>query len=172
MTRHAVPPGSTTPAEAVGRYRDRIYDSPRHDPYQAEGKFREPTHCGACGAVYHRGRWQWSAAQPESRVVTCPACNRIRDRLPAGVLTLEGPFVAAHRAELLGLVRNEAEREGHEHPLHRLLGIAENDESVVVRTTDIHLPRRIGEALKRAWDGELDIEFGEDEYIVRAHWLR
>jgi hypothetical protein len=172
MTRHAIAPGSSTPADTVGRYRDRIYDDPRHDPYQAAGKYTEPTHCGTCGAVFHRGRWQWGGVQPGSHVVSCPACNRVRDRLPAGELTLEGPFVAAHRADLLGLVRNEAEREAKEHPLHRVLAIAENDESVIVRTTDIHLPRRIGEALKRAWDGELELVFGENEYVVRAHWER
>ena len=34
-----------------------------------------------------------------------PACRRTEDRLPAGTLTLAGAFLAAHRAELLELVR-------------------------------------------------------------------
>ena len=172
MTRHSIAPGSATPAGAVGRYRDRIYDDTRHDPYQATGKYAEPTHCGTCGAVFHRGRWQWGGAQPDSRVVLCPACRRTRERLAAGELTLEGPFVASHRADLLGLVRNEAECERGDHPMHRVLGITETDDCIVVSTTDIHLPRRIGEALKRAYDGELELTFGKDDYTVRAHWQR
>jgi hypothetical protein len=45
-------------------------------------------------------------------------------------------------------------------------------ETVHITTTDIHLPRRIGTALKRAYDGDLDVRFGEDEYAVRVRWHR
>jgi hypothetical protein len=40
----------------------------------------------------------------------------------------------------------------------------------VISTTDIHLPRRIGEALKRAFHGELDMHFDEAGYFVRVDW--
>jgi hypothetical protein len=33
-------------------------------------------------------------------------------------------------------------------------------------------PRRIGEALERAHDGDLTLDFGADAYEVRAHWQR
>jgi hypothetical protein len=160
------------PAGTPARYRDRIYDDTRHDPYQASGKYVEPTRCGTCGLVFHRGRWQRGEAPVKSHVTPCPACRRIHDKLPAGVLTLAGDFVAAHRAELVHLVRNEAEREGADHPLHRIMALDEAGAPVVVTTTDIHLPRRIGEALKHAYDGELHIEFGADEYRVRIDWRR
>lgn len=39
-----------------------------------------------------------------------------------------------------------------------------------IATTNVHLPRRIGEALKRAHDGELDVTFGHDEYSAPVHW--
>jgi len=42
----------------------------------------------------------------------------------------------------------------------------------VVPTTDIHLPQRIGRALERAYDAELDVRYGEDEYVVRVRWHR
>jgi hypothetical protein len=41
-----------------------------------------------------------------------------------------------------------------------------------VTTTDVHLPQRIGRALERAWQGELDIQYAGDEYSVRARWRR
>ena len=154
------------------RYGDRIFDAKRHDPYQAAGKYTEPTRCATCGAVFHRGRWQWAGAPQDSHMALCPACQRIRDKLPAGELTLEGAFVHAHRAELVRLVRNEAEHEGKEHPVHRIMQLDEGADRVLVSTTDIHLPQRIGEALKRAYDGELQVHYGHDEYSVRVHWRR
>ena len=105
-------------------------------------------------------------------IALCPACKRIRDKLPAGEITLEGSFVHAHQVELVHLVRNEAEHEGKEHPLNRIMQLDEGTDQVLVLTTDIHLPQRIGEALKRAYDGELEMHYGHDEYTVRVHWRR
>ncbi len=160
------------PAGTTMRYRDRIYDAKRHDPYQAAGKYAEPAHCGTCGAVYHRGRWQWGSPPPGSTVVTCPACRRIADQLPAGIVTLEGAFVEAHRDELVHLARNEAERERTDHPQNRIMGVEAGTARIVVTTTDIHLPQRIGEALESAYDGELDVRYGDEEYTVRVDWRR
>jgi hypothetical protein len=41
---------------------------------------------------------------------------------------------------------------------------------VVIATTDIHLPRRIGEALKRAYGGTLDMHFDDTAHFIRADW--
>ncbi len=43
---------------------------------------------------------------------------------------------------------------------------------MVVTTTDVHLPQRIGEALKARHDGELDIRYAPDEYAVTVGWKR
>jgi hypothetical protein len=172
MTRRTVPPASQGPAGSVSRYRDRIFDSKRHDPYQVAGKFTEPTHCRGCGAVFHNGRWQWASAPPGAQSALCPACQRVRDKLPAGELTLEGPFVRPHQSDLVRVIRNEAEHELGEHPLHRIMQLDEGGDRVYLSTTDIHLPQRIGEALKRAYDGVLEIRYGHDEYSVRVRWLR
>jgi hypothetical protein len=40
----------------------------------------------------------------------------------------------------------------------------------VINTTDIHLPRRIGEAVKCAFHGEIAAHFEEDGYFVRVNW--
>jgi len=172
LTRRTRPPTPQTPAGDVTRYRDRIFDAKRHDPYQAAGKYAEPTRCGTCGAVFHRGRWQWASASQGGHIAQCPACQRIRDKFAAGEVTLEGMFVREHRAELVQLVRNEAKHENEEHPLHRIMQLHEGTDQVLVLTTDIHLPQRIGEALKRAYDGELEMHYGHDEYTVRVHWRR
>jgi len=43
---------------------------------------------------------------------------------------------------------------------------------LVISTTDIHLPRRIAAAVKRAYDGSLKEHFDEGGYFVRIDWLR
>jgi hypothetical protein len=39
-------------------------------------------------------------------------------------------------------------------------------------TTDIHLPRRIGEAIKHAFYGDIEDDFEKDGYFVRVAWTR
>jgi hypothetical protein len=165
-------PSPMIPAGSVARYRDRIYDSPRQDPYQAKGKYAEPAVCRVCGAVYRGGRWQWSDAPPGAHEATCPACQRVRDRLPAGYLTLEGGFLAAHRADIESLLRHEADHERSEHPMNRIIAINTDDDRTVVTTTDIHLPQRLGKAIARAFQGTLDVEYADSDYTVRARWQR
>jgi len=172
MSRRTPTPSPLTPAGHVTRYRDRIFDDKRHDPYQQAGKYAEPTRCEQCGAVYENGRWRWGSAPQAVGVGLCPACHRVRDKLPAGLLTLDGPFVPAHHDELVHAARNQAEHEGAEHPLHRIMQIDEHGDRIEISTTDIHLPQRIGEALKSAYDGELNVRYASDEYSVRVHWHR
>lgn len=143
-----------------------------NDPYQAQQKPQEPSVCGDCGAVYHHGRWQWAAKPSDAHPGHCPACRRIKDDLPAGVVTLHGAFAMAHKAELIGLAQNEEAAEKGEHALNRIIGIEETGDGLVIRTTDIHLPRRLGTAIKRAFDGDLDIHFDEGGYFVRIDWTR
>ena len=78
VRRHSIPTPDTPPG-SVTRYRDRIFDDLRHDPYQARGKYREPTVCSGCGAIFERGRWKWGETPPRAHEATCPACARTRD---------------------------------------------------------------------------------------------
>ena len=128
--------------------------------------------CAGCGAIFDRGRWKWREAPRGAHQATCPACARTRDELPAGFVTLSGEFFNAHRAELLQLARSTAARERSEHPLHRIMNVVETPAEAVITTCDVHSARRIGEALERAYDGDLDLRFGEDEYFVRVNWRR
>ena len=100
----------------------------------------------------------------------CPACRRIEDRLCAGVLTLHGDFARYHEDEFLSIARHEETAEKAEHPLNRIANIEHTDTGLVISTTDIHLPRRIGEAIKRAYRGTLDMHFDDAAYFMRADW--
>jgi hypothetical protein len=48
----------------------------------------------------------------------------------------------------------------------------EHPDHVTITTTDLHLPRRIGEALRRAYDGELTVHQEKQSFLVRVTWSR
>jgi NMD protein affecting ribosome stability and mRNA decay len=142
------------------------------DPYQRRQKLHDGTVCPQCGAVYRAGRWRWLARAEGAFEEECPACRRINDKFPAGVVTLRGDFAREHKEEMVRLARHQEEAEKKEHPLNRIISIEEDPQGVVVKTTDIHLPRRIGEAVKRAFHGEIEESFEKDGYFARVNWTR
>lgn len=152
--------------------RDRLIQENRDDPYQARHKPTEPTVCPTCGAVFHEGRWQWLARPAQAHEELCPACRRTQEEMPAGYVSVTGDFFNAHRDELLQLVKNEEAREKGEHPLKRIMKIEDEDGGVQVTTTDIHLARRIGDALHGAYQGELEYHYNENEHLLRVVWTR
>lgn len=152
--------------------RDRLIQAFRHDTYKSKAKLPEPTVCSQCGAVFHKGRWQWAEAPAKAHVELCPACHRIHDEFPAGYVTLSGMFLKEHREELLHLAKNEEAKAKSEHPLERIIGIQEGDDRMVITTTDIHLARGIGEALYHAYKGELEFHYNQQENLLRVVWER
>jgi NMD protein affecting ribosome stability and mRNA decay len=172
MTRSTTTPATQAPRGTDQRQRTGFQDNPHHDPYQAKTKVREPAVCTGCGALFHRGRWTRDAAPEGASAVECPACHRIRDRQPAGYVTLSGALTDDTRAELVRLVRNVEKHEGREHPLNRIMAIEQDADRVLVTTTDTHLPQRIGEALRHAHQGQLEIVYAHDEYTVRVTWRK
>jgi hypothetical protein len=56
--------------------------------------------------------------------------------------------------------------------MHRIMSLEPRANGIEITTTDIHLPRRIGEALRRAHDGELMFAFSDDAYEIRVQWQR
>jgi hypothetical protein len=52
------------------------------------------------------------------------------------------------------------------------MGIEDQPDKIVITTTDVHLARRIGEAVHHAYQGDLDVKYSPDEYMVRVSWSR
>jgi hypothetical protein len=164
--------GTSTPTQPPER-QDRLLRERVHDTYKRRGQPKGPARCPDCGAIYHRGRWSWTAEAPQDAAATrCSACQRIADDYPAGELTLTGAFAIANQREILNLVRNIENTENREHPMNRIMRVREEHDRLLITTTDIHLPKRIGRALQRAWEGELDIHFDEAGYYTRISWQR
>ncbi len=150
---------------------NRLYQEREHDTYKSTGKLPEPAQCPECGAIFHEGRWQWlpkPAIKPHMEM--CPACHRIHDKYPAAFVTLAGPFLNQHKEEVLRMVSNEEQRAKAEHPLKRIMAIEDQDGELLITTTDIHLARGIGEALKNAYQGNLEYHYNAGVNQFRVHW--
>ncbi|MSO71447.1 MAG: ATPase [Alphaproteobacteria bacterium] len=152
--------------------REKHFHEARNDPYQARVKLADPTVCPGCNAVHTAGRWHWGDRPDNARPHLCPACQRIKDKVPAGIVLLRGEDLATHRDELLNLARHQEALEKSDHPLNRILAIVKRPDEIEITTTDIHLPRRIGDALHHAHKGELDLTYADEEYFLRVSWTR
>jgi NMD protein affecting ribosome stability and mRNA decay len=152
--------------------RDRLIREREHDPYRERRKPPEPTVCPGCGAVFREGRWRWAAGPADASRQACPACRRIADGYPAGSITLTGDFVPEHREEIVGLARNVEAREKQSHPLKRIIEVSDEEDAVVITTTDMHLARAIGDSLGSSYEGDLDYHYDDGGSFLRVSWRR
>ncbi|MFO0707784.1 MAG: BCAM0308 family protein [Nitrospira sp.] len=163
---------TTSTAGGHGARHDRFVQENRNDSYKQTGKLIEPTVCSGCNAVFHKGRWSWATPPVGAHETLCPACHRVKDKYPKGILTIKGTFADQQSEQVMGVIKNAETKENKEHPLARIMSIDRKPEGLVVSTTDSHLPRQIGEALKHAYHGELDLHYGKDEDLLRVTWTK
>jgi len=152
--------------------REQLLQGKAQDAYRSDRKLPEPARCRDCGASYRRGRWTWKAAGEGARPVRCPACQRVREGLPAGYISLSGEYQRAHRAEILRRVRRCEADEKHTHPLQRIMTVSGAGGDLVVTTTDSHLARRLGEALVKSFKGNAEYRYGKEDNLLRVSWSR
>ncbi|HJV80679.1 BCAM0308 family protein [Noviherbaspirillum sp.] len=161
------------PLSAFGPGRHlQALDEQHHDPYQNDEKLSGPAVCEKCAAVYESGRWQWALPPADAVAVRCPACRRIADRLAAGYISISGNFAREHQEEIINLIRHAEIREKTEHPMQRIMSFRAEDGRLLIETTDVHLARGIGEALERAYKGDLTFHYNEAAHLLRLHWQR
>jgi NMD protein affecting ribosome stability and mRNA decay len=174
--RRVTPPNP--PLQGVDRQRRNIQDY--DDPYTPTTHYEEGTRCPECRAIYHDQRWTMDEAivtrltveREQQPMVVCPACRKSEMRDPGGIVTLRGGFWREHRDEVLNLIRNEEERTIETNPHERLMDIAEEGDHLVVWTTNEKLAQRLGRALEKAYDGELEYQWPVDNKLVRVNWSR
>ncbi|WP_308340666.1 BCAM0308 family protein [Pandoraea commovens] len=142
------------------------------DSYQQPDAAPALAVCPGCHAVYMRGRWQWRAIPPGTTSLTCSACHRIADGVPAARLMLEGDFEVTHRAEILGLVAHRAQRLQREHAMERVMKIASDESGTAITTTGVHAARDIATAIHRAYGGKLHFDYGHGQSELRVRWHR
>ncbi|MCC7014789.1 MAG: ATPase [Planctomycetes bacterium] len=138
----------------------------RHDPYKLDAKLPGSAFCGSCGVSYARGRWSWAPRGAAAEMRTCPACRRIADKVPAGILRVSRD-VARSFDELMHLMWNREHRERSQHPLERVLAVRSSRDWIQIETTGVHLARRLGAAIARTFHGELETEYLRGQDLAR-----
>ena len=56
--------------------------------------------------------------------------------------------------------------------MERIISIVDEENHTLVTTTGVHIAGRIGKALSRACQGNLSIQYGDDEKSIRVYWSR
>jgi hypothetical protein len=144
------------------------------DAYQEKGGVRGNAYC-SCGALFRNKRWfhdESDSDQQEGHGLVCPACRRIADRNPAGIVFLSGDYYAAHETEILNQIMNTALNSIEKNPLGRVMEIRQEKDSVTIATTDVKLAQKIGRDVFKSQGGELHYIWGHAENPVRVTWSR
>ena len=69
-------------------------------------------------------------------------------------------------------MRHVEATEKRNHPLQRIMSIAPEGGGLLVTTTDVHLARRIGEALRKAYSGRMEFRYNKADNLLRVSWSR
>jgi NMD protein affecting ribosome stability and mRNA decay len=163
-------------ATASRRTEEKGQRTPRSlDAYQDKDGVKGTAYC-ACGAVFRNKRWVQEASgssRPEGQNILCPACHRISDQNPAGIISLGGDYYAAHEEVINNLVNNTAQASAAKNPLGRVMDISkEKDGVTIITTTDVKLAQKIGRVVFKAHGGELHYTWSHAGPPVRVTWSR
>jgi NMD protein affecting ribosome stability and mRNA decay len=149
------------------------------DPYLSSGVMSGVAICQKCHAVFHNKRWSidedlYKSKKKEMNVksIQCPACKKVRDKFPGGILKLKGAFLQEHINEIMNLIRNEEQKAMGFNPLERIMDISMTGKGVEITTTNEKLAQRIGKSIKKAYQGKVAYRWSDDTKLLRAEWER
>ncbi len=149
------------------------------DVYLPKGGGKEVALCSKCGAFYWNKRWssnpgELSKAEAETGTtrVVCPACQRMHDDNPAGVLTLSGEYLLQHENDILNMIKNVEASSRAKNPLARIMEINQEKRVLTVSTTDAKLAQKLGREVFRAHKGDLQFQWSQADSFVRVNWTR
>jgi NMD protein affecting ribosome stability and mRNA decay len=149
------------------------------DPYLLKEEIYDMAVCKSCCAIYHNKRWYLDGDLYQKMIklkstfkTLCPACLKIKDKFPGGIVRLKGVFLKDHKEEILNLIKNEEQRARGFNPLERVIEINEFEEGMEITTTNEKLAQRIGKSLQRAYHGKVDYKWTHDTKLLRVEWER
>ncbi len=148
------------------------------DPYIPTKSAESVAVCPFCHIICRKRRWYSDERESAALIRSgaplrrCPACRKIVDRFPCGVVTLRGRFLRFHREDILKIARNEELRARGTNPLERIMEIRDGDDCVEVLTTEAKLAQRIGREIRKACHGNVSYKWSEDADILRVTWVR
>lgn len=152
-------------------------EHPKQDPYAMLKAPKGPAICRKCLAIYADKRWHFDkvqapklAASPRTKKLVCPACQKIKDDYPEGIVTLTWSDLREHEPEIRGLIANVEARAASVNPLDRVMKIVRRKKDLEIQTTSDRLAQRIGRALVRSYKGTAAYHWAHRDMMVRVTW--
>ncbi|MEO0198502.1 MAG: BCAM0308 family protein [candidate division WOR-3 bacterium] len=167
------------PVEVVKK--DKMLDEKIHDPYMVKGMYSDPTICPTCGLVFHNKTWKKDPKllekvkkEKDVEYKDCPACRKIKDNYPLGLLIIQGEVLNNPEKvrEVMSLVKHEEEKEQVSNPLARVMKIENLEDRIEISTTTEGLATRLGKALNKAHQGNLEFIFSDNDKFLRVIWKK
>ncbi|RNC68026.1 MAG: hypothetical protein ED859_11970 [Desulfuromonadales bacterium] len=139
----------------------------------------ESSLCKKCGALYQNKRWTMdeeelkkaSAVKGLAQAV-CPACQRMADSNPGGVITFSGAYLMEHEDQILNTIKKIEASSRRKNPLARIMEISQEKDILTVATTEDRLAQKLGREIYKAHKGELHYHWSHGESFVRVSWSR
>ncbi|MEE4253011.1 MAG: hypothetical protein V2I50_03105, partial [Desulfuromusa sp.] len=114
-----------------------------HDPFASDKALKEPALCKDCQSYLYHKRWlnvpeTYQKLKSDLRVhwVTCPACRKIAESYPEGIVTLRGSYLWKHEDEILRLLKNVETESFDRNPQQRIIRQSQIEEQIVIETTE------------------------------------
>jgi NMD protein affecting ribosome stability and mRNA decay len=152
-------------------------EHPKQDPYAMLRAPKGPAICPKCRAIYANKRWYFDeaearnlAASTRTQKFVCPACQKIRDDYPEGIVTVKWSALRDYEAEIRGLIANVEARALSVNPLERVMKIVRRRKDLEVQTTNDRLAQRIGRELVRAYKGTVTYHWAHRDMLARVTW--
>jgi NMD protein affecting ribosome stability and mRNA decay len=149
------------------------------DVYLPKGGNKESALCRKCGAIYRNKRWIIDEEEAKSlkggktaTTLTCPACQRMADNNPAGIVTFSGDYLMEHWNDILAIVQRVESVSRIKNPLGRIMEINQEEWVLTIATTEDKLAQKLGREVYKALKGELHYQWSHDQHFVRVSWTR
>jgi NMD protein affecting ribosome stability and mRNA decay len=149
------------------------------DVYRPRSGAKEVSVCPDCRLIYRNKRWQMDEEEAAKLIsserttrLTCPACRRVADRNPAGIITLSGRYLEQNWDVIQNQIRHVVEKSETKNPLGRIMAMEQGTTGITITTTEDKIAQKIGREIFRAHKGDLIYSWSHEQQLVRVTWNR
>lgn len=121
--------------------------------------------CKNCQALYDRLKWVFNQKlyekykdDKETEKILCPACKRLKDKVVAGILYLEGEVLLTKKEEIRNFIHNEIKKALANNFMSRILRMEDEGHKITIYSIDAPLVLYLGRRFKRVFHGHLEIQ--------------
>ncbi len=140
-------------------------------------KFKEPTICDKCGAIYLSKTWRRNhhlsrEMMRQAAWAVCPSCIQVARGEHFGRVLLAGDYVGQHLDAITRRINNVSRRAALAQPERKLVAMRWKGDTYEVLTTSQKLAHRIAHELEKAFGGRAVYSWSDGDGGLLATWRR